>query len=667
MLENPSSLHPEVDEAWRRIESMVDEIAQWAKNAESSAAFYKVLLQRAVTALEVTGGAVWSFDSQQRLLRIDMLGSPAIDALTQRPTHLERIQEAFHQPMDRPDEESRPNPADVAQTKIASEGLVSCLASVIVDNEVVSVLELVLAADTSVTKRENVEHVMAALTDVAIDFHQAEQLRDLRHKVAAWEAAQEFSDCVHRRLGLDETCYAIANEGRRFIGADRVSVLVMQGGRLRVRAISGVDIIDRRSPDVITMRRLAHAVALFGEPLWTQDSIEHPPQIQQLINAFHDTSGARGLAIIPIEAERQDGKSRLLGVVVVEQFKCDTFEPTCKGRLAIGCQQARSALSNALEVNSLPLLWLSHGMRALGWLFGFQSLTRFALVLIAACLLVSGGVATLCLVPIDFTITARGQLQPIEQRDIFAPADGVVQLTEVQHGDEVPLGAVLVKLRNTELDYEFGRLSGDLATTQAKLLAVQAARLTAGRDRLRMDQVNAEVEQYKKLLEGLERQQEILERQIQDLNVRSPLAGQVMSWDADKTLASRPVRQGQRLMTIANVDGPWHLVVDVSDGDIGHVLQAQREHENGRLPVSFILLTDPAAVYEGDLDQVALATVVTGNREPAVRVTVDVDSKALTSLRPGAGVVVHIHCGRRSIGYVWFRGAYEKLRMHFMY
>jgi multidrug efflux pump subunit AcrA (membrane-fusion protein) len=667
MFENPPSMHADLDEAWRRIESMLDDVAQWARNADSLAEFYEVLLQRMVTELEVAGGAVWSLDSHQRLLRIDMVGSPAIDALTQRADHLEKIQETFRRRTDQPDAEPAYPATTATQSQISSEGLVSCLASVIVDSEVVGVLELVLADDTTVSSRENAQHVMAALTDVAVDFHRTQQLRDLRQQVAAWKSAQEFSDCVHRRLGLDETCYAIANEGRRFVGADRVSVLVMQRGSLRVRAISGVDSIDRRSPEVIAMRRLARAIARFGEPLWTQDVIERPPQIQQLINEFHDASGARGLAIIPIKADSPTGKSQLLGVLVVEHFKCDAFEAAEKERLGISCRQAKTALANALEMNGLPLLWLSRSMRSLGWLFGFQSLTMFALVLIGALLLLSVGVAALCLVPMDFTITARGHLQPVERRDIFAPADGVVQETRVQHGDEVALGAVLVRLRNTELDYEARRLVGDLATTQAKLRAVQAARLTAGGDRLRTDQVNADVERYKTILEGMQQQHEIIKRQLQDLNVRSPLSGQVMSWEAGKTLASRPVRQGQRLMTIANVKGSWHLEVDVSDEDIGHVLNARNMSDSGRLPVTFILLTDPAISYRGEVAQVALGTVVTGKREPAVRVTVDLDSNTLSLVRPGAGVVARIHCGRRSIGYVWFRSAYEKLRMQFMF
>lgn len=665
MLDPPSSTHPDFDETWRRLESLVDVVAQWAKDAVSQAEFYSVLLRRTVAELQAAGGAVWNLDSRQRLQRIDLMGSPAIDAMTQQPSHLAGIRAAFTRGTEVSKSWAEPFQAD--QAKATTEDLVSCLTPVIVDDEIVAMLELVLSAGTAATGRDNAEHVMAALADVSVDFHRAFQLRDLRQRAATWNTSQEFSDCVHRRLDLDETCYSIANEGRRFVGADRISVLVARGGSLRVGAISGVDSIDRRSPDVILMRRLASAVALGGDPLWTQDSLEQPPQVRQFLDAYHDASGARCLAILPIKSEPSNGKSRLLGVLVAEQFQGDKFEAACQERLAIGCLHAKTALANALEMNSLPLLWVSRSMRRVGWLFGLQSITSLTLMLIASLLFMGAGVATLCLVPIDFTVTARGQLQPIEQRDIFAPADGVVQEILVQHGEEVAGGAVLVKLRNTELDYETGRLLGDLATTRAKLQAFQAARLTAGRDRRQMDQVNAEIERLKQILVGMEQQREILQRQRHALDVRSPLAGQVMSWEADKTLASRPVRQGQRLMTIANVRGPWHLEVDVPDDDIGHVIAARQQLGGGNLPVTFILLTDPASVHRGDVADVALTTSVTGNREPAVQITVAIDSAALTSPRPGAGVVARIHCGRRSIGYVWFHRVYEQLRMRTMF
>ena len=40
-------------------------------------------------------------------------------------------------------------------------------------------------------------------------------------------------------------------------------------------------------------------------------------------------------------------------------------------------------------------------------------------------------------------------------------------------------------------------------------------------------------------------------------------------------------------------------------------------------------------------------------------VRVNVDRSSLPSLRPGATATAKIHCGRRAIGYVWFRDLWE--------
>ena len=44
---------------------------------------------------------------------------------------------------------------------------------------------------------------------------------------------------VHQKLESRETAYTIANEGRRLIGCDRVTVVLRKGGRYVVEAISG--------------------------------------------------------------------------------------------------------------------------------------------------------------------------------------------------------------------------------------------------------------------------------------------------------------------------------------------------------------------------------------------------------------------------------------------
>ncbi len=61
-------------------------------------------------------------------------------------------------------------------------------------------------------------------------------------------------------LDMRDTAYTIANEGRRLIECDRVSVATLRGGKAKVVAISGQDTIENRSNIVTALNALATRV-----------------------------------------------------------------------------------------------------------------------------------------------------------------------------------------------------------------------------------------------------------------------------------------------------------------------------------------------------------------------------------------------------------------------
>ncbi len=685
MLKNSADFPAQLDDAWQRLELLVDELATWSQQADSLVEYYGRLVERSVAELAVVGGAVWIPSPgrpPQRLGPVQARGAADVAvndaqrAFVAETFQQESVADAaaarwFRWPGT--DQSKRPaeNRGSAGPPAAAVDDPAICLAPVVVDDRVVAILEFVIESTADVAQRAATERVATALADVSTDFHRVIELRVLRRRAAHWDAALEFALEVHRRLGLDETCYTIANRGRHFVGVDRLSVVVARAAGGRVRAISGVDSIDRRAQEVTLFRQLASAAIQLGEPLRTQDGDELPPQLQAIINRYHDTTGAHCLAVVPLADPSAPhdarGGSRAVGALIFEQFKGSQFPAAVLERMDICCGQAGTALANAVLLHGAPLSGVARGLRRFAWLLGFRSLGRFAGAALAGLLLVAAVVASLCLVQVDFAITARGRLQPTERRQVFAPMDGVVSRTFVQHGDHVQRGQILIELRNLDLEYEAKRLRGELATTRAELEAVQAARMIDGRDRRQAILHDAEIERHKERLVGLEKQREILQRQQQELAVCAMINGQVLSWDTEKALAARPVRRGQQLMTIGNVAGPWQVQLDVPDEEIGHLLSAQRASGDDGLPVEFILQTDPAKAYRGTVASVGMATVVTGDSDPSIPVVVNVDRAALSAPRPGAGVVARLHCGRRAVGFVWFRRLWEEVRRRAMF
>ena len=101
--------------------------------------------------------------------------------------------------------------------------------------------------------------------DLAGDYLKSHQLRHFADRQTLWTQLEDFTHRVHASLDPRETAYTIANEGRRLIECDRVSVAVRRGRRCTIEAVSGQDVFDKRSNTVRLLGRLATAVVRSGE------------------------------------------------------------------------------------------------------------------------------------------------------------------------------------------------------------------------------------------------------------------------------------------------------------------------------------------------------------------------------------------------------------------
>jgi hypothetical protein len=220
---------------------------------------------------------------------------------------------------------------------------------------------------------------------------------------------------------------------------------------------------------------------------------------------------------------------------------------------------------------------------------------------------------------------------------------------------------VLVQLRSPRLAQERAELEGQRRTTEqqiADLAALRGGREPRGEGRpLSQAELAARQEELNSVLESLDGQLAALARHEQELTVRSPIAGRVLTWNVEQLLQGRPVLAGQRLLSVADVAGPWIAEVRVPDRDIAHV---QAARQNGQpVRVSLLAATDLNTRRVGAVTDIARVVTHDPLEGPVVVVTVAVEAQPGFDARPGATVYPRIHCGRRSLGYVWFRRLYE--------
>ena len=222
-------------------------------------------------------------------------------------------------------------------------------------------------------------------------------------------------------------------------------------------------------------------------------------------------------------------------------------------------------------------------------------------------------------------------------------------------------------LRRPQLDLEFKQAFGELQTAQQKLIALEKReRLQAPRDndeqRRRYGDATAQEEELREAIRGLQAQYEVLKAKQSECEVRSPIDGEVLTWNVHQLLDDRPVSRGQILLTVGDLSGPWKVDLRIPDRQAGHVLSAQEARPGDPLQVSCLPVMNPRESFSGTLARLGMRSETSPPESPYVEATVSFDRSTASQCTAGAGVRAYIQCGRRSLGYVWLHDLYDTIR-----
>jgi len=657
-------------ETWQEIESLVEELSELSQTPIPASRFYAALIDRAVRASAGTAGAIWAVSAEQVELQYRTGASrlPLLEDDRGSQAHKKLLLQVAEEqqggifPPNSSHSEQAANPTDDC----------AVLCPIQVEGRAVAVIEVFQAADSSPAAQRGCLDLLRVLAELSADFHRHWLLRQFRDRESTWNRFEQFVQRVHESTHVDQTAYALVNEARSFIECDRVSVALRHGRKCRLSASSGVDVIDRRSTTTRTMQAAASEIVASGQPLWYNAAEQNPEsELSDVVRAYIGESNVQELAVLPLIApasEDDSHRKRPLGAVIIEQFKQrETTLPT--HRVAGVTRHGSSALSNALAIRNLPLMPL---VRLLAH-FKLQLRLRRLPIWVVLFSLLAAAVTALVVVPADFNIEGRGELHPVMRQNLYAPIDGdVAELPFKRQNDSdaevfsVDQDDELVLLKNPQLEYEILRVTGELNTASSELQTLRVSMAAAGRrgtseDRLRKQELAARHKELQAQVESLQKQLEKLGEQESLLTIKSPIDGEVLTWNVEELLRTRPVLRGQKLMEIANTHGPWILELRVPEHDIGHVIDAQDDLKQ-ELDVRFILKTDPGIEYEGTVEEVARAIDTDPTEGATVLVKVGFDADQIPKLRPGTRVIGKIQCGRRPLGYVWLHDLWDSIR-----
>ncbi len=237
-------------------------------------------------------------------------------------------------------------------------------------------MEVFQRPDSQANSQQGYQRFLVQMSDLVGDWLKSRKLRHFSDRQSMWAKIDQFSKEIHNSLDVRDTAYTIANEGRRLIGCDRVSVTVTQGHKQVVEAVSGQDTMDTRSNIVTMLRDLATRVCATGEPLWYNGSMQDlPPQVEHALEDYVDESHTKSLAVLPLfktdmlqaaevdeelgaeaQAKYQSDRGDVIGSVIIEQIDAVQSREIVAPRADLVCQHSARALGNSIEHNGLFLM-----------------------------------------------------------------------------------------------------------------------------------------------------------------------------------------------------------------------------------------------------------------------------------------------------------------------
>jgi biotin carboxyl carrier protein len=147
-------------------------------------------------------------------------------------------------------------------------------------------------------------------------------------------------------------------------------------------------------------------------------------------------------------------------------------------------------------------------------------------------------------------------------RRVLAPRDAIVKSIQVQDGQLVKKGDLLMMLTSETVEWQLIELRGQLESAEAKLALLDQKRASLQRliqqnaaSQEELAELQAEVQLAQAELKTGKGQYDIVARAQQGLNILAPVEGKIHAPYLEANLLGNPVHRGEMLLEIVAADG----------------------------------------------------------------------------------------------------------------
>jgi multidrug resistance efflux pump len=377
--------------------------------------------------------------------------------------------------------------------------------------------------------------------------------RENERKIEMLRALARFTGAITSSLDLTRVLQTVANTTEAVIERDQAMVALLEGGKLRIRAVSDKVTVEANEAEVLGMKevlgviqrragRLRATVAELAEE-------ESDVPDREVFTRYFESNEMQSLLALPLQDEEG-----LLGYLILESRDPDGFgDASAEEYLGILSGSVTVAIRNADLYRRVPMV---------GFLAPLASQRRrLAAMKPKKRRLLLGGVAAVVLVlaavPLPRDTAGPAFVRPAEVLPVTALAPGIVDRVYASGGERLVAGALVASVRNLESGARLSAARADLAIAERR--AAEAAQ--------RRDPVEAR--RWALEARNLSGWMEYARAEERDQRLTAPVTGSILTPRLEEKVGEL-LERGDVLCEIARLD-PVHVEVQISEEDVGLV------------------------------------------------------------------------------------------------
>jgi RND family efflux transporter MFP subunit len=424
--------------------------------------------------------------------------------------------------------------------------VVSLIAAPIMDKTaLVGVVEAVNKLDGTPFDDDEL-FTLSSLTETASTALHNASLLMAERKVEVLETLNTVSHEITSTLNLERMLQTIVNAPQAVIPYERASIVLVQGGRFKLSAVTGLTQVNADAPDIAPLNEILQWASLSEETIHVGQHGEEIDSDREETRAkfkkYFAASGMRGFYARPLN----DDTGRV-GMLAMESSDADFMGPAHIEILEVLAGQATVALRNAQMYKELPFISVLEPVMVRKRKFMAMGKRRRTLYLVLA----AAALFFLVACPLPLRLDGDAVVAPGRRALVQPEVEGVVAKVFVHEGQTVARGQVLAEMEawslRSALTEAQAKYESALLQTNRALAANDGAE--AGAHRVQADFWKAEVGRAQQMLEKAQ--------------LRSPIDG-VIATPHVENFAGRKLEQGD---SFAEVVDTSQAIVDVAIDD----------------------------------------------------------------------------------------------------